>query len=688
MSQKFQISCQAAPQSNVFRDHLATDNVGGTLCVSGAGGFLGSHFLFWRAKMPGRFIAVVRGGSVDEAKERLLKRMEICAASYRVPFEPEGWRARLSLALGDLTRQNCGADEITLAKVRDTGVDEFWHFASGFSTNESHKDAMYAQNVIGTRNALEFARAVCAKRFIHISTAYTAGRTHNYAREELHPPPGEFNNSYEESKCLAEHEVATYCRAHQIDYRILRPSTVIGPSLTMMTGGCTTGLYGFIKEILDLRPSLTVPAHSFPIAGNPTTRIYLLPVDHLMADITNLIASGFAGGPIYHLTSTSNLTAEAVVKTLFKALEIEQTPTFSQTNLGRTSFETRLNSRLKFYCDYLQEDKEFERSLPGQRGVKQQELYDYVTEYVRESREAAEGAVFRRSLFRGRDGIALCAYVGGNPAGPAVVLVNAIGMPAAIWQPLAKRLSAPYKFLTWESRWVPNSDSTFDPERCAIGHHVEDLVSLLDANRIAAAHIIGWCNGAQVALKFASLYPERSLSLVIANGAFNLPRGVPRTHYEKTMRVLMPEIASSKRSAELFHRMITGSRHEFDGGEGPGRAAPAFSLTARVNPALRNIVNAPFRTPELLYRYAHMISQSFGEPEHAWAVGITAPTTIIASSNDQIASVEAAREIARRIEGTQLVILEGSNHHGIYDDAEIQDIILHFLEKGSGPNAL
>jgi hypothetical protein len=53
-----------------------------------------------------------------------------------------------------------------------------------------------------------------------------------------------------------------------------------------------------------------------------------------------------------------------------------------------------------------------------------------------------------------------------------------------------------------------------------------------------------------------------------------------------------------------------------------------------------------------------MISQSFGEPEHAWAIGITAPTMIIACSNDQIASVEAAREIEGRIKGAQLIILE------------------------------
>lgn len=671
-------------QSNILGDHLAPDGLGKTLCVTGASGFLGSHFLFWRAKMPGRFIALARGVSVDEAERRVLKRIEICATSYRVPFESESWRTRLSVIVGDLTRKNCGADKITLAKVRDEGVDEFWHFASGFSTDESHKDALYAQNVIGTRNALDFARSVCAKRFIYVSTAYTAGRTHNYAREELHPLPGKFNNSYEESKCLAEHEVVTFCRTHQIDYRILRPSTVIGPSLTFMTGGCTTGLYGFVKELLDLRSILPNSAQPFPIAGDPTTQINLIPVDQMMADVNNLIASEFEGGPIYHLTSASNFTAEVIVKTLFKALKIEQTPAFSQTIPEGTPFETTLNRRLKFYCDYFQEGKEFERSLSGDHDINQQELHDYVTEYVWESDQAAEGTIFRRTCLRSRDGIALCAYTGGNPAGPAVVLVNAIGIPAIIWLPLAKRLAAPFKFFTLESRWVPNCSNTFDPERCAIGHHVEDLISLLDANRTEAVHIIGWCNGAQVALKFASLYPERSLSLVIANGTFNLPQSVPRTHYEKTVRASMTEIAGSMRSAKLFHRLITGSRPAFEGKAEPGQGGgQTISLTACVNPALRHIINAPYRTPELLYRYAHMISQSFGEPEHAWSIGITAPTMIIACSNDQIASVEAAREIAGRIKGAQLVILEGGNHHGIFDDAGIHNIILNFLENGT-----
>ena len=317
-------------------------------------------------------------------------------------------------------------------------------------------------------------------------------------------------------------------------------------------------------------------------------------------------------------------------------------------------------------------------------GINQQ---DSVTGCVRESHEEEVETVFRHTCLRSRDGVALSAYTGGNPTGPAVVLVNAIGIPALIWLPLAKRLAAPFKFLTWESRWVPDSDNAFDPARCTIGDHVEDLVSLLDANGIVAAHIVGWCNGVQVALKFASLYSERTLSLVLANGAFNLPQSVPRTHYEKTVRTSMPEIARSMRSAEIYHRLITGSRREFDGDAASGKGmGQTFSLTDSVNPALHDIVNVPYRTPELLYRYAHMISQSFGEPEHAWTIGITAPTMVIASTNDQIASVAAAREIAERIKDAQLVILEGGNHHGIYDDVGIHDLILKFLENGTRPH--
>ncbi|MBI1785176.1 alpha/beta fold hydrolase, partial [Candidatus Sumerlaeota bacterium] len=57
---------------------------------------------------------------------------------------------------------------------------------------------------------------------------------------------------------------------------------------------------------------------------------------------------------------------------------------------------------------------------------------------------------------------------------------------------------------------------------------VEDMIGLLDHLKIAKAHVVGYSLGSVVAAKFASLHPDRTLSLAIGGmGWFNVENGQP-----------------------------------------------------------------------------------------------------------------------------------------------------------------
>src|SRR5207247_7558545 len=80
-------------------------------------------------------------------------------------------------------------------------------------------------NVTGTRRVLELAHELPQlERFVHVSTAYVAGRSPN-AFGEQHVGGSDFRNTYERTKLEAEVVVGA---AEELPTAIVRPSIVVG----------------------------------------------------------------------------------------------------------------------------------------------------------------------------------------------------------------------------------------------------------------------------------------------------------------------------------------------------------------------------------------------------------------------------------------------------------------------------
>ena len=58
------------------------------LFITGATGFLGSHFLHWRARQRGLFRVLVRCDSAGHGHVRITNALEKAAASYSLPVDP------------------------------------------------------------------------------------------------------------------------------------------------------------------------------------------------------------------------------------------------------------------------------------------------------------------------------------------------------------------------------------------------------------------------------------------------------------------------------------------------------------------------------------------------------------------------------------------------------------------------
>ncbi len=184
--------------------------------LTGATGFVGMEVLARLLERGDRLVrALVRAEDQAMADARL---DAVLAGLWR---DPRPYRERVEAIPGDLTRAGLGL-------ARPLGdVEAILHCAASISFSLPLAEAREV-NVEGTRRVVELARRLPGlERFVHVSTAYVAGR-HGGTFSEEHRAEGQaFRNTYEQTKWEAEAVVA---EASDLAPAIVRPSIVVGES--------------------------------------------------------------------------------------------------------------------------------------------------------------------------------------------------------------------------------------------------------------------------------------------------------------------------------------------------------------------------------------------------------------------------------------------------------------------------
>jgi nucleoside-diphosphate-sugar epimerase len=173
------------------------------LFVTGACGFIGSHFVEQALAERHDVVGLCRGDRADQ----------------RPTFGH----------LRSLGAQILSGDLLDGASLRQAlqGIDCVVHFAAAFREAGIDEDYFQRVNVAGTANLLRAAHAHGVKRFVLCSTAGIYGQRVPGVIDESKPlSPW---NAYERSKVDAEDEVRRTARALGMEYVILRPTAVYGP---------------------------------------------------------------------------------------------------------------------------------------------------------------------------------------------------------------------------------------------------------------------------------------------------------------------------------------------------------------------------------------------------------------------------------------------------------------------------
>ena len=308
--------------------------------LTGATGFLGKEILCQAAgdRRIATLISVVRPEKIRDPRTKevirvlspaqrgvaLLRRLGVKGAAAR----------KFRFIPGDIEKPSLGIAPAELARLK-TSVTHVIHCAASVSFDDTYENS-YCANVLGARNALEFALSLQEAKgsnliqHIAIETSYIHGRKkRSFAQEDaLVFPRNFYNNFYELTKAMASMETDRFLIERGLRVAQLLPSIVIGRSRTGNNRGDTKvvnapiNAFGRVKAIIEKMGSdvagrskawaVTTFALVFP--SDSSAELNLVPVDRVVEGILAALTVPASIGERVHLATDNRIKAEDITR--------------------------------------------------------------------------------------------------------------------------------------------------------------------------------------------------------------------------------------------------------------------------------------------------------------------------------------------------------------------------------------
>ncbi len=187
--------------------------------------------------------------------------------------------ARAMPVFGDLTQAKLGVAAEDVKKLKGQ-VDHCYHLAAVYDL-AADADSQVEANVEGTRHAVDFARAIAAGHFHHVSSIAAAGLYEGVFREDMFEEAENTDHPYFMTKHESEKIVRQDCK---VPWTVYRPAMVVGDSRTGEMDKID-GPYYFFKLIQRMRQLLPP---WMPAIGLEGGRINIVPVDYVVAALDHI----------------------------------------------------------------------------------------------------------------------------------------------------------------------------------------------------------------------------------------------------------------------------------------------------------------------------------------------------------------------------------------------------------------
>lgn len=247
--------------------------------VTGATGFIGKRLVQKLLQRKGAVVSfLVRRES--EGKVDQLREFWGVGAARAIPV------------FGDLTQKKLGVASEDLKKLKGQ-VDHVFHLAAVYDL-DADEESQVTTNIEGTRAAIEFAKAVDAGHFHHVSSIAAAGLYEGVFREDMFDEAENLDHPYFRTKHDSEKVVRT---EGKVPWTVYRPAMVVGDSRTGEMDKID-GPYYFFKAIQRMRQLLPPWMPSIGLEGG---RINIVPVDYVVDALDHIAHKDGIAGRCFHL---------------------------------------------------------------------------------------------------------------------------------------------------------------------------------------------------------------------------------------------------------------------------------------------------------------------------------------------------------------------------------------------------
>jgi pimeloyl-ACP methyl ester carboxylesterase len=279
--------------------------------------------------------------------------------------------------------------------------------------------------------------------------------------------------------------------------------------------------------------------------------------------------------------------------------------------------------------------------------------------------------------FVSSDGTDIAYQIRGE--GRPILLCNGLGGRWIAWSHQIRHLEGRYRLISWDYRGLYDSGRPRDPKALTVRDHARDALELLAEEGIERTAVVGWSIGVQVALEIFRQAPEKVVSLTFVNG-------VPGRPWDFVLNIgalgrILPMVLRGLGSVPALIEAIVGQLARM-----PETAqwAKRVGVTSRViDEELLGEIAEDFGKVEMK-TYIELL-QAMGEHD-GWDVlsQIDVPTLIVAGSRDPLTPRSAAERMARRIAGSELLIVPSATHYAPLEYPDMLNLRLDkfFRERG------
>lgn len=266
--------------------------------------------------------------------------------------------------------------------------------------------------------------------------------------------------------------------------------------------------------------------------------------------------------------------------------------------------------------------------------------------------------------------------------GRPILLCNGLGGSWEAWSHQIQYFRDRYRLLSWDYRGLYGSSRPSDPEALSITDHARDALHLLRAEGANRAAIAGWSIGVQVGLETFRLAPEKVASLAFLNGVAGRPWDYV-FNLSLVGRVLPPflrGLRSMPRAIQAVVRQATRLPEPGDWVRRIGLAAGTLDdqLLTELVTKLRTLDMDTFI----------QLLQQMGDHD-GWDMLplVDVPTLIMAGSRDVFTPRSAAERMARRIAGSEIMLIPGATHYAALEYPEMINLRLEKFLRERGYEA-